>query len=239
MNQSLEIEWCAVPEGPFWAGCDGDSDHPRREVYLPAFKIAKYPTTKEQFSLFVDSNPSWAKGVPSDEYADQDYLSDWSKNGFGKDRGRFPATWVSWYAAKAFCDWVSLELGEFVDLPSGLQWEKAARGTDARVYPWGNRFEPDLAVFSHSNHDVGRIFDGTRAVGSRDLRASSPCGCVDMAGNVWEWCSNWLDEFEEEKEMRGGSWNFGPESLTCSFRNGYVPTVAYSYIGFRCCIFNP
>jgi len=148
--------------------------------------------------------------------------------------------------ALAFCDWRSrLEHRRF-RLPTEAEWERAARGTDGRVYPWGN--EPvDAGGTLRARFNDGKA-RGTAAVGTHPLGAS-PCGALDMAGNVWEWC---LDAFDEgsyrragredqggplalhgEGVFRGGSWIFPREALRASGRHHHDITRPSAGIGFR------
>jgi formylglycine-generating enzyme required for sulfatase activity len=113
-------------------------------------------------------------------------------------------------------------------------WEKASRGTDGRIYPWGNGIDGTHANYSSRAVPIGRLVDGRVPVGGYTPGGDSPYGCADMAGNVWEWCAGWMDEYEEEKALRGGGWNFTPDFLKCYFRFGCDPKASYNYIGFRC-----
>jgi formylglycine-generating enzyme required for sulfatase activity len=152
-----------------------------------------------------------------------------------------PQVGVSWYEAVAFCQWLSEQLGYPVRLPSEAEWERAARHTDGRIYPWGNEF--DLRRCNMGETDIG----GTAAVGLFPL-GDAACGAADMVGNVWEWCSTkWLPDYVdyevkvdndlasiERRVLRGGAFYSNAQLLRCTTRNSYAaPGNRYSSIGFR------
>ncbi len=215
-------------------GSSGTSDNPPREEFTEAFRIGKFPITNQQFAAFVAARPDWRKGVPADDVADVDYLRDWPNGECPPEVYDLPVAWVPWAAATAFCEWASEVLGVPITLPSEKQWEKASRGTDGRTFPWGEEIDTSRANYSSSDNPIGRMVDGRRRVGTCSPAGDSPYGCVDMAGNVWEWCTDWTDDYEDERVIRGGGWNFTPDFLRCAFRFGCDPRVSYNYIGFRC-----
>lgn len=232
--QTLLIDWCEVPPGPFVMGSHNTRDNPRRQETTDGFLIGRHPVTNRQYAAFVAANPRWRKGAPGEDVADVDYLRDWDENGFPEGTADLPVAWIPWQGAVAFCAWASQMLGLNVFLPSEKHWEKASRGGDGRTYPWGEGIDETRANYSSRANPVGRLVDGRLPVGACSPAGDSPFGCVDMAGNVWEWCDAWMDEYEEERVLRGGGWNFTPDFLTCAFRFGGDPRAAYNYIGFRC-----
>ncbi len=233
VHPRLDIDWCEIPAGRFFMGSRDTGDNPPREVETGPYRIGRYPITNSQYALFVAANPRWRKGAPPDDLADSDYLSDWEGDDPPADKLDHPVAWVSWHAASAFCRWASVVLGFGIELPPESHWEKACRGPQGNLYPWGNEIDPSRANYSSHAAGVGRTVDGRVPVGRYSPQGDSVFGCADMAGNVWEWCSGWTDEYEEERPLRGGAWNFTAEFLKGSFRFGCEPTAAYNYIGFR------
>ncbi|TES92891.1 MAG: hypothetical protein E3J87_03715 [Candidatus Cloacimonadota bacterium] len=164
-----EIEWVQVPAGYFEMGDNFNEgaghELPVHTVYLDTYYMSKYEVTFEQYDAFCDVT---GRSKPSDY--------DWG-------RGDRPVIWVSWNDTKAFCDWLSARTGENIHLPTEAQWEKAARGTDQRRFPWGDR-SPDSSLANYGENNMK-----TMPVGSYPLGVS-PYGIHDMAGNVHEWCSD-------------------------------------------------
>lgn len=155
------------------------------------------------------------------------------------DRPNHPVVDVSWYEAVAFCNWLSEKLGQRVMLPSEAQWEKAARGVDGRCYPWGNAISPEHANYAETGLGT------TSAVGIFP-RGESPCGALDMAGNVWEWTSSRpqlypyapedgqkASESDLRRMLRGGSFRSDACRVRCAVRLGVDPDLGGVNCGFR------
>jgi len=254
-----DIAWCDIAAGEFIMGGEGRYDgKPQHTLNIPySYKAAKYPITNAQYQPFVD-----AGGYGERQYwtaAGWAWKEENKRTTAGHESEPFslanhPIVRVSWYEAVAYCHWLTevmrehgkLAEGWLIRLPTEAEWEKAARGTDGRVYPWGNEFDPNKAN--------GRETDirSTSAVGFFP-KGKSPYGCHEMAGNVWEWCATKRDggfkpypyQIEDEwaadylegngyRILRGGSWNDEADDLRCAFRSNNNPISRYFYIGFRC-----
>jgi len=178
----LGIEWVQIPAGEFMMGDnfnEGDFDEqPVHAVHLDQYYISKYEVTFEQYDKYCDET---GRPRPID-------------NGWG--RGDRPVINIDWGDANSFCEWLSQKTTKLIHLPTEAQWEKAARGTDQRRYPWGSS-APDCNKTNYNN-----CYGQTRSVGSHPAGVS-PYGIHDMAGNVSEWC---LDEYYRSF-YAGGSYN--------------------------------
>ena len=157
------------------------------------------------------------------------------------NRPNFPVVGVNWYEAAAYASWLSEKTGKNYRLPTEAEWEKAARGTDGREYPWGNEFDKNNC--NSKECGLGR----TSPVGIF-IKGESPFGCLDMAGNVYEWCFDWFDGGYYKKSpkknpqgpktgsgrvLRGGCW-FGVSSLCrASSRYRLNPVNRARLVGFR------
>lgn len=215
-------ELVTIPAGPFIMGADeaGFDEKPQTGVVLPAYKIGRYPVTNAQYRQFADATGEH-----------------WQDKGFSLQKATHPAVWVRWHSAVAYCRWLTGEwqkagkitANEIVRLPSEAEWEKAARGTDGRIYPWGNEPDPNRANYDDSG------LGGTSPVGCFP-GGRSVYGCEDMAGNVWEWCSTiyrefypfrlkdeWTDDYlsaSEDRVLRGGSFENDKYCIRCASRAG-------------------
>jgi formylglycine-generating enzyme required for sulfatase activity len=225
-----------VPAGEFLMGSDPAKDknarkdeQPQHRVYVSEFYIAKYPVTNEQYAVFVRET--------------QDRAPDhWEKGKIPSGKENHPAVHISWDDAVAFCEWLSRASGRAFRLPTEAEWEKAARGIDGRKYPWGNRW----AKRKLNSEESGP--GDTTLVGRYSPGGDSPYGAVDMAGNVWEWCTDWYDEKEYQSRvkeivrnpqgpsqgqyrvLRGGSWGDDGHDARCACRNRYF-RLYKSYLG--------
>ena len=208
-----------VPAGEFIMGSDdgNEDERPAHTVFLDGFWIDKYEVTNAEYKGFVD-----ATGQPPPHH--------WEGGTYPEGKGDHPVVWVSWHDAQAYCQWAGKRL------PMEAEWEKAARGTDGRKWPWGNSFDTSKCNSGGSGDTV--------PVGSYPAGAS-PYGAQDMAGNAWEWTADWYEAYpgsgyissrfgQKNKVMRGGSWFDGPALVRCSARNSAAPKFSFSTIGFRC-----
>lgn len=193
-----------VPAGPFKMGDNfGDGEARERPVHtvdLDAYYIGKFEVTNGEFRKFRE-DPAYqdAKLWPDGRPVPQDQIPYW-KDPRNHGRGtpgsdNYPVLGVNWDTAVAYCNWLSSKTGKKYRLPTEAEWEKAARGTDQRRYPWGNDIDHSYATYVSgagfvTATEVG-IHDGTRHGTMETHNGASPYGAHDMAGNVMEWCSDW------------------------------------------------
>ncbi|MGD8815422.1 MAG: formylglycine-generating enzyme family protein, partial [Anaerolineales bacterium] len=273
-----------VPAGEFvmgnpgaqwmWNGnlTDGDLDiqvhtdeSPQHTVYLDAYWIDQTEVTVEMFRTFVEATgyiTSTEKDGWGAPYRAGSIENEWPhipgtdwQHPHGPDsiaQDDHPVVQVSWDDAAAYCEWAS------GGLPTEAQWEKAARGTDGRLYPWGNTYDRNLGNFCDAQCPVERwkqyaYDDGyalTAPVGSFP-GGSSPYGVLDMAGNVWEWTADWYGEyyyanspyenpegprFGTERTQRGGAWLDSESWVRTTVRHATGPWVRCDDLGFRCAV---
>jgi formylglycine-generating enzyme required for sulfatase activity len=217
-----------IPAGNFRMGLNaGDPDQrPGHDVYLDGYWMAKNEVTFEQFDRFCKDS---GEKKPRDR---------------GWGRGRRPVICISWRSAQNYCEWLSKKSGLKFVLPTEAQWEKAARDTTGRLYPWGDR-APDNVTANYRNEGDGSDF--TAVVGSYPVGDSS-YGISDLAGNVREWCRDWYDEGYyavspaqnpegplrgSARVARGGSWNNGKRYIRSTHRVRSSPSSRDHYTGFR------
>jgi formylglycine-generating enzyme required for sulfatase activity len=216
---SGDLDWVEVPGGEVPVGRDpvayrGEAlpdETPQHTVELPAFEISATPVTNAQYAAFVVDGgaapPHWP--VPA-------------------GREQHPVTFVDWDDANAFCAWAGGRL------PTEAEWEKAARGSDGRIYPWGDEPDEGRAVVGRgmkrtATAEVGSLSEGT-----------SPYGVLDMAGNAWEWTASWYGPYPgpaadgTERVLRGGSYaSPGLRWARCASRSRSHPCRRQAHIGFR------
>jgi formylglycine-generating enzyme required for sulfatase activity len=192
-------EMVRVPAGKFLYGDD------KKEMELPEFLIDKAPVTNAEYARFVAETghkppEHWKGKTPPKKIADH------------------PVVNVSWDDATAYAGWAGGRL------PTEQEWEKAARGTDGREYPWG-----DWAEVYCNSQEAGN--GGTTPVGKYSPQGDSPYGCVDMAGNVWEWTAS--DYGQGGRVVRGGAFSNGGGYARCACRYSYAPNLVWNSSGFR------
>jgi len=239
-EQWRDLDWMVtVPAGVFVMGSDdprtGEQNRPAHKVRMPAFKIDKYLVTQSEYARFVAAN----------HYRPP---LNWDNGKIPQGLLMRPVTMISWYNARDYCNWVGKRL------PSEAEWEKAARGDDARRWPWGNAMNP---TYLNTYYKVGHATDVNKYP-----QGASPYGVMDMAGNVQQWVADQFSPYpgatggqkifkpktmdpdyqrgSDEKErliyrvMRGGSWKSDPLSTTSYHRNYALPNYASDFFGFRC-----
>ena len=236
-----------VPEGEFQMGCDS-SRHPScnelitpaklHPVYLDDYFIDTYEVTNSQYAACVSAGdcnpPAFTSSASRSSYYDN------------PDFANYPVIFVNWSQANSFCKW------EGKRLPTEAEWEKAAKGDkDNRLYPWGNNDNCSLANYTKYYPLLyDRCVGDTSAVGNYPAGAS-PYGLMDMAGNVWEWVSDYFDinyyevsPYENptgpkagfERTFRGGSWYGNQLDMVSSFRYGLNLNTISDDFGFRCAL---
>ena len=234
----FEPEMILIPAGEFLMGSDPSVDkdarpyeQPQHTLYLPDYYLAKTPVTNAQYTAFVEA--TIAKSVTNAQYTDFAEVDfhlprywEGTKPPGGKED--HPVVGVSWDDAMAYCHWLSVATGQSYRLPSEAEWEKAARGTDGRIFPWGNQWDP-----KRCNSKEGGI-DDTTPVGACP-QGASPYSLLDMAGNVWEWCSTLFsdDPYEDRVVLRSGSWLCRQRKVRCACRESAFPDDWGFDLGFR------
>ncbi len=235
-------ELVTIPAGPFLMGDDKDERaSPRHELTLPAFKIGKYPVTNGQYRRFVETT---GRKWPSNE-------------GQRPEKATCPATRMTWHEARAYCAWLTerwraegkITAAEAVRLPTEAEWEKAARGPGGQVYPWGNDWD-------ETKSNTVELGLGATCVVGMFPAGASPYGCLDMAGNVWEWTrSLWGEDWQKpefkypydpgdgredvaadddvRRVLRGGSFGNVRNDARCAARDWVNPGRYGRFDGFR------
>ncbi|HEY4689162.1 MAG TPA: bifunctional serine/threonine-protein kinase/formylglycine-generating enzyme family protein [Anaerolineae bacterium] len=239
---SLEPDMVYVQAGPFLRGSDDHdklaqpAEQPQRTVELSEYWIGRCPVSNAEYAAFVQatgrrSPEHWLGGRPPD------------------DKENHPVVNVSWWDAAAYCRWLAEITGKPYRLPTEAQWEKAARGADGRIYPWGNRWDSRKC-----NAQEGGVGE-TTPVGAYGPAGDSPYGCADMAGNVMEWVTDWYraDYYARSNVLkdptgpasgavavlRGGSYASRYWNARCASRVGGNRTATAPEVGFRCAVWLP
>lgn len=237
VKDGAELVW--IPAGEFLRGSkpgEGASDErPQRKVYLDGYWMYKYPVTYKQYQAFCEATgrelrTTWGQDQKVDPQADP---------------GTYPFL-CNWYDAEAYAKWAGAAL------PTEAQWEKAARGTDGRTYPWGEKWDPECAV--GMERTIYAFKTGILPVG-RSPKGVSPYGVEDMAGNMWQWVADWYQhdyyakapsrnptgpETGIVKVLRGGDSNWDERFMRCAVRMIMPPQVNdWTKTGFRCVVLAP
>ncbi|MCL4275603.1 MAG: SUMF1/EgtB/PvdO family nonheme iron enzyme [Anaerolineales bacterium] len=226
-----------VPAGEFTMGSDnGEPDEkPVHQVYLDAFWIDQTEVTNAMYTTCVADGgctpPSSSRSYTRNSYYGNSEFND------------YPVIYVNGYQANAYCQWAGRSL------PTEAEWEKAARGTDGRTYPWGEGISCDNA-----NYYAGRLCVGDTSKVRSYESGKSPYGAYDMTGNVWEWVNDWYSSaYYEESPLlnplgphsgqtriaRGGAWSTREYRSRSTYRNSISPTIDGDGLGFRCSLASP
>jgi formylglycine-generating enzyme required for sulfatase activity len=245
-HRPFEPRMVLIPAGGFLMGSDAykdrnarDNEIPQHLLYLPDYYLAKTAVTNGQYRTFV----SVAGHAPPEH---------WEGRSPPGGKENHPVVNVSWHDATAFCGWLSKVTGKPYRLPSEAEWEKGARGSDGRLFPWGDVWDGKRCNSGEDDHA------DTTPVGACP-QGASPYGLLDMSGNVWEWTlSLWGSAWKEPsfkypydptdgredleagesiiRILRGGSWLVPSVDARTAYRNGFLPDHRFNTIGFRCCM---
>ena len=224
-------EWCQIPAGEVRIKRSGKV----KTYQVNEFEIGKYPVTNAQYVEFLEapdgySDPNW--------WNYSAYALNWrqkhSEGAYPMPVGQdHPCVNVCWYEAVAYCRWLSHKTGKTISLPTEQQWLRTAQGDDGRLFPWGNKFDPDRC--------------NTKETGMRQTtpvthfdKGVSPYGVYDMAGNVWEWCVNNEQSgserntsVDEDRVIKGGAYISPFKRASSRFYYSLNPQCRYQSIGFR------
>lgn len=246
-----------IPAGRFLMGASGaeEDERPVHRVFVGEFEIGCFPVTQDEYARFIEST-----GHPAPAIRDLPLVTAGGRDGMFKElaapyvwdgnqppagRGSHPVVLIRYDDCLAYCGWLSKELGRVVRLPTEAEWEKAARGDlEGCSYPWGEGIDASKAHYL--NDRAAKAQRGTKPAGTY---APNAFGLYDVAGNVWEWVSDWYakDYYSSSvpsdpagpqsgttRIVRGGSWvNEDVGMLRCAYRHK-VPHDTYAYsIGFR------
>lgn len=214
-----------IPGGVFIMGDDENS--PRREIFVDAFYLDKYEVTVGRYARFLQAVPL---SLPQE----------WDTIDLRK-HAKLPVVGVGWHDADSYCRWIGKRL------PTEAEWEKAARGSDQRKYPWGDD-APTLQRARFGRLHGSAVYEDGVAEAGGHSQGASPFGIHDLSGNVWEWVADWYSESfppgetrnptgpaqGRAKVLRGGGWYDGPERLRSTVRMYSSPDQRDTGIGFRC-----
>lgn len=242
-------EMIVIPAGPFFMGTSDAQiqklleeedwaqewyssdlfqlEQPQHQITLPSFEIAKFPITNLDYYMFVYNT---GHRVPKN----------WVGFLYLEGQAEHPVVNVSIQDAYAYCEWLNQQSGSHYRLPSEAEWEKAARGIDGRIYPWGEAFDPWRCNTIESGKRM------TTPVGSYSPGGNSIYGVADVAGNVWEWTTSHLQAYpykpDDGRELpsnkgkcvvRGGAWYYTRKLARCAAREGVLMDYISPATGFR------
>lgn len=232
----IELELVRVPAGEFLMGSDpstdldaDDDELPQHAVYVSEFYIGKHEVTNEQYAAFVQATGYRAP-------------SHWVNDRFPPGLANHPVVNVGWEAAYNFTRWLSSETAMNFRLPTEAEWEKACRGTEGELFPWGDGYPSGKLL------NFTQMIGDTTAAGSYSPQGDSPYGAADMAGNVSEWVADWYGEdyygrsaYEDppgptsgsRRILRGGSYFTVAEYVRCAFRIRATSDLTTDDRGFR------
>ena len=243
--------WVTIDAGEFLMGAQAqdrkkpnydpeayEDESPVHGVYLDAFRMARYPVTVDQYRKFVED-----EGYEQERWWNAGGFGEFSKPDEWDEQLQYPSrpvVYVSWFEAAAYCRWAGCRL------PAEAEWERAARGTDGRRFPWGNA-DADPSRLNYDGSNIGHV----TPVGIYPLGAT-PEGICDLAGNVWEWCADWYGPYTAEalvnplgpkeasvRVIRGGSWDYDAGFCRAANRIRREPRDRSGDLGFRVALVPP
>jgi len=243
INEKDKSQMILIPGGVYWIGNDDSNpeaveiEKPKHQIKSRPYYIDKYQITNRQYCKFLNRKKMEGREEQWIYIDDRECKIEKIKGRYRTKTGYddYPVVCVTWYGASAYAEWAEKRI------PGEREWEIAARGPERREYPWGNEWNPKRCA--------NRCYGGCGAlmpVGSFPEGASH-YGVEDMAGQVWEWCQDWLNAYPGStvtsesfgtkfKIIRGGAWFLdNHKHFRSSFRRWYVPTFRYYFLGFRCC----
>ena len=258
-------DYVLVPAGAFRMGDNFNEGHARERpvhvVELDAYYIGKHKVTNAEWKKFrEDPGYNDPRHWPDGKVLPQASAPYWNdvknRGGAAPDNGNFPVIGVNWDEAAAYCNWLSAKTGKKYRLPTEAEWEKAARGTDQRRYPWGNALDPSYAnyyqnptLYNGGTSPVG-FYDGSKRGDFQTHNNASPYGAFDMVGSTFEWCSDWYAtnyySFSPRKNPQGpstgaykvlrgaSSYMEAPDLRATNRSSFYGHGRAHNFNGFRC-----
>jgi formylglycine-generating enzyme required for sulfatase activity len=242
----------SVPSGNFLMGSDKTEDpqansdeKPQYPIQVEAFQMGVFPVTVAEYALYLRANPSVNPPEGSSFSTTHGKFLTWAI--MREQCFNYPMAQVTWFNARDYAEWLAQITGQPFRLPTEAEWEKAARGLDGQIYPWGNQWHAHRA----NTPDDSTI--GTTPIGQYiQAGDASPYGCHDMVGNVSEWCSSLYKEYpydvnkcedkkdaQNERVERGGSWyldlRYAPAShyVRAAYRQRWKPDISGHNLGFR------
>jgi formylglycine-generating enzyme required for sulfatase activity len=233
VEHGLEPEMILIRAGWFLMGSDRQKDRhafqdekPQHKLRLPDYYLARTPVTNAQYLAFVQ-----ASGHETPMH--------WKGGEFPNGKQDHPVVYVSWHDAVAYCRWLAELTGNPYRLPSEAEREKGARGSDGRIFPWGNRWHAKRCNSKENG-------PGDTTAVEIYAKGTSPYGLLDMVGNVWEWTSSQLRGYPYRagdgresmsstaaRVVRGGSFGASRAGVRCAARGRYDPHLRFDYVGFR------
>jgi len=221
-----------IPAGecPVGTTVSHEGDH---KTKIDAFWMAKFPVTNREYKLFIDAT---GRAAPETNVFEGKYRL-WNGRNHPPEIASQPVVNVSWHDATAYCEWLTKTSGRPYRLPTEEEWELAARGgLQKKTYPWGEEIDLSKAWY-------GRKWNGAKTLQNVDFGKPNDYGLYGMAGNVWQWTSNWfvptfngrpvIEELNLYRVLRGGSWANDAGFATVRFRNYYSPDFRDLFVGFR------